>query len=580
MNSQASCTAEPPAKRRAAALEREIIELCSHLNAAEYRFLELVAEFDRNEYWTCWYGVASCAHWLSWQCGFGRKAASERVRVARALEQLPRIREVFSRGELCYSKVREMTRVATPENEEMLVRVALYGTTTQVERLVRGYRRVERLEEAEQAEGRYRRRHVHYRYDEDGSLIIHAKLPPEIGQLVMQAIDAAVEALYQDGMRRRGEGAADTAVAPPSQNSSQTESKVPAGASDASAESFAATAADIETHSKVPAGTADASGPEPEPKRATWTPYRSTPGASAVEELERQSWCESLGVRRADALTLMAEGFLSGKSARSSSSADRYQVVVHIDQALLAIPAQGANVESTASLLRDRLGRNRLPLFDRCELDDGQALAIETARRLACDSALVGLVENEDGEPLNVGRKTRSIPPSLARALKSRDGGCRFPGCGRTRFTHGHHLHHWANGGETKLSNLITLCTFHHRLVHEGGFDVRRTDDGAFVFTRPDGTRVEENGRARAIELGVQSGASSVSLATGKPSPGKPSLFALNRRRGLDLDARAAACRWAGERMDYGLAVGWMFDQRDRARAARPKPVVDQRPGE
>jgi hypothetical protein len=319
-----------------------------------------------------------------------------------------------------------------------------------------------------------------------------------------------------------------------------------------------------------------------------------------VEELEKQSWCESLGVRRADALTLMAERFLSGEPGRSISSADRYQVVVHIDQALLATRVDAGDVfraggndtndsdgasaadaadgtsaadatadmtiaVSSTELPQERPSQNRLPLFDRCELDDGQALAIETARRLACDSSLVGIVENEDGEPLSVGRKTRSIPPSLARALKSRDGGCRFPGCGRTRFTHGHHIHHWADGGETKLSNLTTLCTFHHRLVHEGGFDVRRTDDGAFVFTRPDGTRVEENGRARAIELGAQSRAVSVSPATGKPS-----LFALNRRRGLDIDARTAACRWAGERMDYGLAVGWMFDQRDRTRNAGP----------
>jgi hypothetical protein len=96
-------------------------------------------------------------------------------------------------------------------------------------------------------------------------------------------------------------------------------------------------------------------------------------------------------------------------------------------------------------------------------------------------------------------RKTRSIPPSLARALKARDGGCRFPGCTHTRFTEGHHVKHWANGGETKLGNLVTLCGFHHHLVHEGGFGVHVLDDGAereaFVFARPDGTRIEANGR-------------------------------------------------------------------------------------
>jgi hypothetical protein len=86
-------------------------------------------------------------------------------------------------------------------------------------------------------------------------------------------------------------------------------------------------------------------------------------------------------------------------------------------------------------------------------------LAVETARRLSCDSSLVGIVEDDDGEPLNVGRKTRSIAPALQRALKARDGGCRFPGCGRTAYTEGHHVKHWAEGGETKLGNLVTVCS-------------------------------------------------------------------------------------------------------------------------
>lgn len=492
------------ATRRSEELEKQIIELCGHLNAAEYRFLELVAEFDRDQHWARWYGVASCAHWLSWQCGFGMHAARERVRVARALGNLPQISELFARGEICYSKVREMTRVATPDNEELLVTVAKFGTTTHIERLVRSYRRFERLEEAERADEQYRQRHVHYRYDEDGSVIIHAKLPPEVGEAVINAIDAAVEALYQDGMQKRS-----CASGPE--------------ASD-----------EIQTQSNVPAGTWEQPS-EPDP----WAPYRSVPGVSAVEEHEDQSWVDSLGTRRADALRLIAEQYLSGDTKSRASSGDRYQVVVHIDQALLS-----------GSLSASR-----------CELDNGYALAIDTARRLACDGSLVGIVENEDREPLDVGRKTRSIPPSIARALKARDGGCRFPGCARTRFTDGHHIRHWADGGETKLSNLVTLCDFHHRLMHEGGFDVRRTDDGAFLFTRPDGSRVEENGRSRAIELGVGFNGRARSSETGEPT-----LFAINRRLGLDIDARTAACRWTGERMDYSSAVGWMADVRDRAR--------------
>ena len=184
--------------------------------------------------------------------------------------------------------------------------------------------------------------------------------------------------------------------------------------------------------------------------------------------------------RSADALRLMAETYLAhhGEETAGSSSADRVQVVVHIDQAILA-EASAATAEGP----------------HRCELEDGPALALDTVRRLACDSTVVGIVEGEDGEPLDIGRKSRSIPAAIARALKARDGGCRFPGCDRTRFTEGHHVKHWADGGETKLSNLITLCGFHHRLVHEGGYGLRATDDGLFIFTRPDGRRVEDERR-------------------------------------------------------------------------------------
>ena len=150
----------------------------------------------------------------------------------------------------------------------------------------------------------------------------------------------------------------------------------------------------------------------------------------------------------------------------------------------------------TSIRLYSRSNKPRQDEPHRCELEDGPALALDTARRLACDSTVVGIVEGEDGEPLDIGRKTRSIPAAISRALKARDGGCRFPGCDRTRFCDGHHIMHWANGGETKLENLITLCGFHHRLVHEGGYGLRRTDDGLFIFTRPDGRRVEAEWRA------------------------------------------------------------------------------------
>ena len=122
------------------------------------------------------------------------------------------------------------------------------------------------------------------------------------------------------------------------------------------------------------------------------------------------------------------------------------------------------------------------------ELADGTPLAAETARRLACDAAIVPLIERA-GRPLSVGRKTRSIPPALRRALSSRDRGCRFPGCTNHRTVDAHHIEHWANGGATSLENLVQLCRHHHRLLHEGGYSVTKAGAG-FVFRRPDGREI------------------------------------------------------------------------------------------
>jgi hypothetical protein len=193
---------------------------------------------------------------------------------------------------------------------------------------------------------------------------------------------------------------------------------------------------------------------------------------------------DTAGARRADALRWLAEHFLDRppEVSDTQSYTDRYQVVVHIDQRLLA----GEITPSAPDSERPEC----------CGIEPDRKLAVETARRLACDSGLVGLVESEDREPLSVGRRTRAIPPALRRALKARDGGCTFPGCTATRFTEGHHVHHWANGGETKLANLTLVCRFHHRLIHEGEFSVARTDDGIFVFKRPDGSRIEAAGRS------------------------------------------------------------------------------------
>lgn len=110
-------------------------------------------------------------------------------------------------------------------------------------------------------------------------------------------------------------------------------------------------------------------------------------------------------------------------------------------------------------------------------------------RRITCDSAIVRLLETGAGEPLDVGRKTRVIPPALRRALKRRDKQCRWPGCTNSRYCEGHHCEHWANGGATSQDNVVSTCRCHHRLLHEGGYFVVKDGDD-FVFCRPDGSQI------------------------------------------------------------------------------------------
>src|SRR6266705_1811238 len=134
----------------------EIAELSAHLEAATARLLDLIREFDAREGWSN--GFRSCAHWLSWRVGLNLGAAREKVRVARALGTLPRLARALARGELSYAKVRALTRVATSETEERLLGVGRAGTAEHVERIVRGWRRVDRNAEAREAATRHRSR--------------------------------------------------------------------------------------------------------------------------------------------------------------------------------------------------------------------------------------------------------------------------------------------------------------------------------------------------------------------------------------------------------------------------------------
>jgi 5-methylcytosine-specific restriction endonuclease McrA len=430
-----------PAVGCTAELERlgdEIAELSAHLDAATARLLELIREFDARAGWNT--GFRSCAEWLSWRVGLDRGAARERVRVARALATLPRLAQALARGELSYAKVRALTRVATPETEERLLAVGRAGTAEHVERIVRGWRRVDRLAEAQETARRHKSRALHVYQDEDGMVVFRGRLAPEVGAVLIQALTAAREALYQKAHAQN-----------------------------------------------VPAETsaADVSAEPP-----------------------------TMAQQQADALALVAETALH-HGIDPGAPGERYQVVVHVDAPVLAdADAPGQSV-----------------------LDDGAHICAETSRRLACDASRVVMRHDPDGRIVEVGARTRTIPPALRRALHHRDRGCRFPGCG-LRFGQGHHIRHWAHGGPTTLSNLAMLCRRHHRAVHEEGYQVERRPDGELRFRRPDGRPLPESPALPAV-----------------PADPVGTLRARHEECGLNIHARTAMPGWLGERLDVGWAI-------------------------
>src|SRR5262245_34765721 len=180
-------------------LGEAIATLAAHLHAATYELLVLLREFDECGGWNN--GCLSCAHWLHWRTGIDLGAAREKVRVARALATLPQISTAMQRGSWSYAKVRAITRIATPLNEGRLLDVALTGTAAQVERLVRAWRRVDRLEAARETEQRQQQRALTLHVDDDGMVVIRGRLTPEIGAVVQRALEAATDRLFQESVQ-------------------------------------------------------------------------------------------------------------------------------------------------------------------------------------------------------------------------------------------------------------------------------------------------------------------------------------------------------------------------------------------
>jgi hypothetical protein len=342
-----------------------------------------------------------------------------------------------------------MTRVATPENEGFLLRIAQHGTASHVEKAVGKYRRVQAADDDTVEREQDNARKLVYYQNDDGMWVIHAMLPPETGALVVKAIEA---------------------ITSPLQAQKQEELQ-----QDVSAETF----------------------------------------SEAVEQEERPRYQALMEHSRADALAMMAEHFLASGESNSGlqglKGSERCQIMLHVDIT----------------------HRN-------CHMDDRHWISPQTARRLSCDASLVTVLEDGQGRVLNIGRRTRTVPANISRALAIRDKTCRFPGCCESRYVDAHHIKHWADGGDTSLDNLVTLCRYHHRQLHMGSFSIRVDKTSAepgLLFSTPSG---------RTIETSIFPQFPDVSAETWVEEL---------RHVAPEVDAGTCVTQWRGEDCDYGMVV-------------------------
>lgn len=243
---------------------------------------------------------------------------------------------------------------------------------------------------------------------------------------------------------------------------------------------------------------------------------------AGCEALRREAGIEKVDARRhpdsptnADALVAMAEALLASGPVNRPAP-DRQRVVVHVDAAVLA-----------------QCG---------CQIDDGPAVSAETARRLCCDAPATIFDSGESSDGRGATTRTRAIPSAVRRAVQVRDRGCRFPGCENRHWVDAHHIVHWAHGGESTTDNLVQLCRRHHRLIHEGGFGLKRGGEGELLFTRPNGMPIPPVPRAPAIHRG-----------RGHPSRRR------TRRPADRSHARMPEPIGRGESFDLGLAVSGLL---------------------
>ncbi len=313
---------------------------------------------------------------------------------------------------------------------------------------------------------------------------------------------------------------------------------------------YECTADESDEHTESPETTPRRCEDDFEPEIESDTELASTrsknDSAETFSPIESMDSYEQL---RADALVLMSEHLLAtmDQGVSSLAAGDKYQVMIHID----------ANSIDSGETLNHEGDRTH------CYLDGGPFLCPDTVRRLACDAGIVTVLEDTDGNILNIGRKSRTVPSPVRRALNLRDQGCRFPSCTtESRYAEAHHIEHWCNGGETSLENLILICHHHQALLHEGKYRVFVDDDQQLVFVNLLNETIEA---ALYPQFPDQENDAQMPLV----------IEGENRALGLAIDAGTCGTQGLGERMYYIEEV-CVLQESDPSFSARFSSVGDR----
>ena len=350
-----------------------------------------------------------------------------------------------TRRQLSYSKVRALTRVASPATEARLLAVALCATAAQVERLVRAWRRVDRDAQPDAEQVLLASRALSMQVDEDGMVVLRGRLPPEVGAVLLRAVEAALEQVpaSADGgeptiAQRRADALGLVA-----------ESALAGGLDPGNpADRFQVTV-HVQADA-LPARDPAAAAPHVSAETRELSPAWSEPVAPAGPRVAAETRVVSLTPAEPGAHTANL-GAEQATIAAPHISAETFEV----SEAAFERVAPETDLDAGLAVI---------------EQAGGLHLGREAARRVACDAGIVVLRHAADGQVLDVGRRTRTVPSAMRRALLSRDRGqCQFPGC-ESRHCDAHHVEHWADGGETRLQNLVLACRFTTARCTKGAF--------------------------------------------------------------------------------------------------------------